>query len=108
MFAGISKSSDLSSTYGYGSVAWKERVDGWKSRQEKLQMTTTEGVAASTVSKGGSIDENGMDGADLPMYITSDLRSCLFFFWLQKIWRGNCFRKQNVSSSQTHCYEYFS
>lgn len=30
-------------------------------------MTTTEGVAASTVSKGGSVDENG-DGADAPMY----------------------------------------
>lgn len=64
---GISKSSDLSKDYGYGSVAWKERVDSWKSKQEKLQMTTTEGVLPNSGSKGDSVDENGMDGADLPM-----------------------------------------
>lgn len=67
MLLGISKSSDLSKDYGYGSVAWKERVDSWKSKQEKLQMTTTEGVLPNSGSKGDSVDENGMDGADVPM-----------------------------------------
>ena len=69
--SGVSKSSDLSSAYGYGSVAWKDRVDNWKSRQEKLQMTTTDGVAPSTRSKAGSVDDNGVDGADTSMYEAS-------------------------------------
>jgi cellulose synthase A len=68
---GMSKSSDLSSPYGYRSVAWKDRVDSWKSRQEKLQMTTAEGVTASSGSKTGSVEDNGVDGADASMYEVS-------------------------------------
>eukprot|EP01018_Ginkgo_biloba_P037526 Gb_31853 [translate_table: standard] len=29
--------------YGYGSVAWKERVDGWKTKDKSSQMQMTEG-----------------------------------------------------------------
>ncbi|KAH7436793.1 hypothetical protein KP509_05G036200 [Ceratopteris richardii] len=64
---GITKSGDFSKEYGYGSVAWKERVDSWKSKQEKLQMTTTEGVIPSSGSKGDSVDDSGMDGADVSL-----------------------------------------
>lgn len=46
--------------YGYGSVAWKERVDSWKMRQEKMM---TEG---GHHHKGGDMD-GGDNGPDLPM-----------------------------------------
>lgn len=46
--------------YGYGSVAWKDRVESWKMRQEKMM---TEG---SHHHKGGDMD--GDNGPDLPMY----------------------------------------
>ncbi|KAH7444934.1 hypothetical protein KP509_02G098700 [Ceratopteris richardii] len=64
---GISKSSDLSKDFGYGSVAWKERVDNWKSKQEKLQETATEVVVPSNGTKVDSVDENGTDVADTMM-----------------------------------------
>lgn len=44
--------------YGYGTVAWKERMEEWKRKQnEKLQVVKHEG------GKGGG-DE--LDDADLP------------------------------------------
>ncbi|KAM7252992.1 hypothetical protein ACFE04_025610 [Oxalis oulophora] len=48
-------SKDLGA-YGYGSIAWKERMENWKQRQEKLQ------------TKNGSkyLDDDG-DGLDLPL-----------------------------------------
>ncbi len=55
--------------YGYGSVAWKERVDSWKLRQEKMQMMTMEGGQQLTGGKGGDFDDP--NGPDLPMWVWS-------------------------------------
>lgn len=52
--------------YGYGSVAWKERVESWKLRQGKLQMTMTEGGQLQAGGKGGP-EEDDLNGPDLPM-----------------------------------------
>ncbi|CAK9866152.1 unnamed protein product [Sphagnum jensenii] len=53
--------------YGYGSVAWKERVDSWKLRQEKMQMMMmTEGGQQLTGVKGGG-DFDDPNGPDLPI-----------------------------------------
>ncbi|CAK9207649.1 unnamed protein product [Sphagnum troendelagicum] len=53
--------------YGYGSVAWKERVDSWKLRQEKMQMMMmTEGGQQLTGIKGGG-DFDDPNGPDLPI-----------------------------------------
>nr|DAD46409.1 TPA_asm: hypothetical protein HUJ06_016346 [Nelumbo nucifera] len=51
-------SKDLAA-YGYGSVAWKERMENWKQKQEKLQVMKNE---------NGSKDwDNDGDGPDLPL-----------------------------------------
>nr|DAD46411.1 TPA_asm: hypothetical protein HUJ06_016348 [Nelumbo nucifera] len=51
-------SKDLAA-YGYGSVAWKERMENWKQKQEKLQVVKNE---------NGSKDwDNDGDGPDLPL-----------------------------------------
>ena len=43
--------------YGYGSVAWKDRMEDWKKKQnEKLQVVRHEG------------DPDFEDGDDIPMY----------------------------------------
>ncbi|CAN6438856.1 unnamed protein product [Victoria cruziana] len=47
--------------YGYGSVAWKDRVEEWKKRQNKLQMVKHQG------ENGGNPDGDGPDDPDLPM-----------------------------------------
>lgn len=48
--------------YGYGSVAWKDRMEDWKRRQnDKLQVVKREGDN----TKGNFGDE--LDGSDLPM-----------------------------------------
>ncbi|KAL5980187.1 putative cellulose synthase A catalytic subunit 5 [UDP-forming] [Asimina triloba] len=52
-------SKDLAA-YGYGSVAWKERMDNWKQKQEKLQVMRNEG--------GGKDWDDSGDGPDLPLY----------------------------------------
>lgn len=49
--------------YGYGSIAWKERVESWKLRQGKLQMMMTEGGQLQASVQ----DENDLNGPDLPM-----------------------------------------
>ncbi|KAI3972793.1 hypothetical protein MKX01_019451 [Papaver californicum] len=51
-------SKDLAA-YGYGSVAWKERVESWKQKQEKLQVMKNE--------NGGKDWDNDGDGPDLPI-----------------------------------------
>ncbi|KAK6939151.1 Cellulose synthase, RING-type zinc finger [Dillenia turbinata] len=51
-------SKDLAA-YGYGSVAWKERMESWKHKQEKLQMMKNE--------NGGKDWDNDGDGPDLPL-----------------------------------------
>jgi cellulose synthase A len=48
-------SKDLAA-YGYGTVAWKERVESWKQKQERMHQTRNDG--------GG---DDG-DDADLPLY----------------------------------------
>ncbi|XP_009350646.2 cellulose synthase A catalytic subunit 2 [UDP-forming] [Pyrus x bretschneideri] len=50
--------------YGYGSVAWKDRMEEWKKKQnEKLQIVKHEGV-----SDGGNCGGNDeLDDSDLPM-----------------------------------------
>lgn len=48
--------------YGYGSVAWKDRMEEWKKRQgDKLQVVKHEG------GHGGSFDGDELDDSDLPM-----------------------------------------
>lgn len=54
--------------YGYGSIAWKERVESWKIRQGKLQMMMTEGGQLQASGKGGH-DDGGPNGPDLPMSV---------------------------------------
>jgi cellulose synthase A len=50
-------SKDLAA-YGYGSVAWKERMESWKQKQDRLQQTRNDG--------GKDWDGDGDDG-DLPL-----------------------------------------
>ena len=46
--------------YGYGSVAWKDRMEEWKKRQnEKLQMVKHPG-------DNGNYDGGDPDDSDLP------------------------------------------
>lgn len=46
--------------YGYGSVAWKNRIQEWKKRQnDKLLMVK--------LQVGGASDGDGLDDLDLPM-----------------------------------------
>nr|QBC40964.1 cellulose synthase 3 [Cunninghamia lanceolata]QBC40965.1 cellulose synthase 3 [Cunninghamia lanceolata] len=52
--------------YGYGSVAWKERVENWKMRQEKMQVMRNEDGALGG-GKNWDPDGNGPDGPDLPL-----------------------------------------
>lgn len=50
--------------YGYGSVAWKDRIEDWKKRQaNKLQMVKLQGGG----NGGGASDGDGLDDPDLPM-----------------------------------------
>ncbi|KAJ7541904.1 hypothetical protein O6H91_10G081400 [Diphasiastrum complanatum] len=54
------------SSYGYGTVAWKERLESWKLKQDKMQIMMADGGAYVSGGKGG--DENiGPDGAELPI-----------------------------------------
>lgn len=57
----INPNKDIA-VYGYGTVAWKDRVDDWKRKQLiKLQRPQLEG------GDGGSLDGDGLDNPDLPM-----------------------------------------
>ncbi|XP_074579098.1 putative cellulose synthase A catalytic subunit 5 [UDP-forming] [Curcuma longa] len=51
-------SKDLAA-YGYGSVAWKERMESWKQKQEKFQM-----ARSNDGTKGW---DNNDDQSDLPL-----------------------------------------
>ncbi|MFQ6623706.1 hypothetical protein Gotur_004386 [Gossypium turneri] len=49
--------------YGYGSVAWKDRMEEWKKRQnDRLQVVKHEGG-----NDGGNFDGKELEDADLPM-----------------------------------------
>uniref|UniRef100_A0A5B7ARF4 cellulose synthase (UDP-forming) n=1 Tax=Davidia involucrata TaxID=16924 RepID=A0A5B7ARF4_DAVIN len=73
-------SKDLAA-YGYGSVAWKERMEGWKQKQEKLQMMKND--------TGGNDWDNDGDGPDLPLMDEA---------------RQPLSRKMPISSSQINPY----
>lgn len=48
--------------YGYGSVAWKDRMEEWKRRQnDKLQMVKHQG-------ENGNYDGGEPEDPDLPKY----------------------------------------
>jgi len=50
--------------YGYGSVAWKDRMEVWKRRQgEKLQVIKHEGGNDGR----GFNDDDELDDPDMPM-----------------------------------------
>lgn len=56
--------------YGYGSVAWKERMEEWRKRQnDKLQVVKHQG------DNGGD-----MDDPDLPKYVESLCFCCWLTF----------------------------
>jgi cellulose synthase A len=62
-----SRSLDLSrefSPYEFGDIAWKERVESWKIKQEKNQMAMTD---TQTGGGGSDMDDNRQNG-DAPMY----------------------------------------
>lgn len=49
--------------YGYGSVAWKERMEEWKKRQnERLQVVKQQGDHG-----GGNYLDNDFEDPDIPM-----------------------------------------
>lgn len=49
--------------YGYGSVAWKDRMEEWKKKQsDRLQVVKQQGNHG-----GGKFVENDVDDPDFPM-----------------------------------------
>lgn len=68
-FQGQTRSMDPTkdlAVYGYGSVAWKDRVETWKRRQDKMQVMRSDGGTLPG-GKDGDPDGNGQDGPDLPL-----------------------------------------
>eukprot|EP00249_Psilotum_nudum_P010704 c22707_g3_i1 orf=364-2007(+) len=61
----LDSTKDISS-YGYGSVAWKERVESWKYRQGKMQMIS-EGARPNDGRQISEGDDHGDDDQDLSM-----------------------------------------
>lgn len=61
----LDPSKDLAA-YGYGSVAWKERVENWKQKQEKLQSLNND--------TGGKDWGYNIDAPDFPLLVQSFLR----------------------------------
>ena len=58
--------------YGYGSVAWKDRMEDWKKRQnDKLQVVKHEGG-----HDNGNFEGDELDDPDLPMWATP----AIFFY----------------------------
>ena len=60
----VDPSKDLNS-YGLGSVDWKERVEGWKLKQEKNMVQVTNKYADGK----GDAEGTGSNGEDLQMYV---------------------------------------
>ena len=52
--------------YGYGSVAWKERVENWKMRQEKMQVMRNE---RGPLGEGKDWDPDG-NAPDISLYFS--------------------------------------
>lgn len=61
-------SKDLNS-YGLNSVDWKERVEGWKLKQDKNMMQMTHKY---TEGKGGDIEGTGSTLEEPQMYVFTD------------------------------------
>lgn len=60
----VDPSKDLNS-YGIENVDWKERVEGWKLKQDKNMMQMT-----SRYTDGrGDMEGTGSNGEDLQMYV---------------------------------------
>ncbi|KAJ8459550.1 hypothetical protein OPV22_032476 [Ensete ventricosum] len=59
-------SKDLAA-YGYGSVAWKERMENWKQKQEKMHMTRNDGSDKGWNNDGDEPDLPLMDEARQPL-----------------------------------------
>nr|QBI56909.1 cellulose synthase A5 [Agave tequilana] len=68
-------SKDLAA-YGYGSVAWKERMEIWKQKQEKLQSTRNENAGKGD-NDGDDPDLPLMDEARQPLSRKLPIRSSL-------------------------------
>jgi cellulose synthase A len=47
-------SKDLAS-YGYGSVAWKEKSETWRTHQDKLQLVRSEGDGNGSLGSDGDL-----------------------------------------------------
>lgn len=58
-------SKDLNS-YGLGNVDWKERVEGWKLKQDKNMMQMANKYGGER--RGGEIERTGSNGEELQMY----------------------------------------
>lgn len=54
-----------SKSYRVGSVAWKERVDSWKAKQDKNVIQVTNGTQYSSEGKDGYVDDSVPDGEDM-------------------------------------------
>ncbi|KAG6751592.1 hypothetical protein POTOM_043789 [Populus tomentosa] len=72
-------SKDLAA-YGYGSIAWKERMESWKQKQDKLQMMKSEngdydGDDPDLPLLVGMINMRGLDGIQGPIYVGT---GCVF------------------------------
>ncbi|CAH2061017.1 unnamed protein product [Thlaspi arvense] len=59
----VDPTKDLNS-YGLGNVDWKERIEGWKLKQEKNMIHMT---GKSHEGKGGDIEGTGSNGEELQM-----------------------------------------
>ncbi|KDP36709.1 hypothetical protein JCGZ_08000 [Jatropha curcas] len=59
-------SKDLAA-YGYGSIAWKERMESWKQKHEKLQMMKNENGGKDWDCDGDASDLPLMDEARQPL-----------------------------------------
>ncbi|CAL9188306.1 unnamed protein product [Musa hybrid cultivar] len=55
-------------TYGYGSVAWKERMENWRQKQEKMHKMRNDG--------GGKGWNNDKEEPDLPLYEKEGQPAC--------------------------------
>ena len=61
--------------YGYGSVAWKDRMEDWKKKQnDKLQVVKHEGN-----NNGGNFDSDDVEEPDFPMQVSNYFVLFIFF-----------------------------
>ncbi|XP_057866685.2 probable cellulose synthase A catalytic subunit 2 [UDP-forming] isoform X2 [Cryptomeria japonica] len=56
-----------SNSYRVGRVAWKDRVESWKAKQDKNVIQVTNGTQYSSEGKDGYVDDSVPDGDDIQM-----------------------------------------